>query len=70
VFYYNLQIIYIDIYTFNVKLDSNNISPFSNIKYNPDIANDYRLLVLLLEIKLLQEVIIMFISNYLINIII
>ena len=71
-FYYNLQITYIDTYTFNVKLDSNNIvnSPFSNIKFNPDIANDYRLLVLLLEIKLLQEVIIMFISIYLINIII
>ena len=63
-FYYNLKITYIDTYTFNVKLDSNNIvnSPFSNIKFNPDIANDYRLLVLLLEIKLLQEVIIMFIK--------
>ena len=63
-FYYNLKITYIDTYTFNVELDSNNIvnSPFSNIKFNPDIANDYRLLVLLLEIKLLQEVIIMFIK--------
>ena len=72
-FYYNLKITYIDTYTFNVKLDSNNIvnSPFSNIKFNPDITNDYRLLVLLLEFKLLQEVIIMFIKlNYLINIII
>ena len=35
VFYYNLQITYIDTYNFNVKLDSNNIdnSPFSNIKF-------------------------------------
>ena len=44
VFYYNLQITYIDTYTFNIKLYSNNISPFSNIKYNPDIASDYSII--------------------------
>ena len=43
-FYYNLKITYIDTYTFNVKLYSNNISPFSNIKYNPDIASDYSII--------------------------
>ena len=45
-FYYNLKITYIDTYTFNVKLDSNNIvnSPFSNIKFNPDISSDYSII--------------------------
>ena len=45
-FYYNLKITYIDTYTFNVKLDSNNIvnSPFSTIKFNPDISSDYSII--------------------------
>ena len=45
-FYYNLQITYIDTYNFNVKLDSNNIvnSHFSNIKFNPDISSDYSII--------------------------
>ena len=45
-FYYNLQITYIDTYFFNVKLDSNNLvySPFSNIKFNPDISSDYSII--------------------------
>ena len=46
IFTYKLQITYIDTYTFNVKLNNNDIvnSPFSNIKFTPDIASDYSII--------------------------
>ena len=46
IFTYNLQIKYIDTYTFNVKLNNNDIvnSPFLNIKFTPDIASYYSII--------------------------
>ena len=70
IFTYNLQITYIDTYTFIVKLNNNDIinSPFSNIKFTPDIARHYCIITTYVTSNVV-EIVIMFIRlNYMINI--